>query len=129
MPTSLSGRDFLRLLGFTTEEIRYLLKFVPRIQNLKLTGTPIVTSRAEHRPAVPRRRPTRTRCAFEVGAMDLGMGVTYLGRAAPDGQEEEVHRTPPACSTVLRRHREFRGFAQSDVEERLPALPCRCGTA
>ena len=40
MPTSLSGRDFLRLLDFTTEEIEYLLKLSREFKNLKLTGTP-----------------------------------------------------------------------------------------
>ena len=40
MPTSLSGRDFLRLLDFTTEEIEYLLKLSREFKNLKLTGHP-----------------------------------------------------------------------------------------
>ena len=40
MPTSLSGRNFLKLLDFTPDEIRYLIKLSKEFKNLKLTGTP-----------------------------------------------------------------------------------------
>ena len=99
MPTSLSGRHFLRLLDFTTEEIEYLLKLSREFKNLKLTGTPHRYLEGKNIVLLFQKTSTRTRCAFEVGAMDLGMGVTYLvlGRFY-DGIE-------------------FRGFAQTDVEE------------
>ena len=78
MPTSLSGRDFLRLLDFTTEEIEYLLKLSREFKNLKLTGTPHRYLEGKNIVLLFQKTSTRTRCAFEVGAMDLGMGVTYL---------------------------------------------------
>ena len=80
MPTSLSGRDFLRLLDFTTEEIEYLLKLSREFKNLKLTGTPHRYLEGKNIVLLFQKTSTRTRCAFEVGAMDLGMGVTYLDR-------------------------------------------------
>ncbi|MFR1638017.1 MAG: hypothetical protein ACLSVD_01920 [Eggerthellaceae bacterium] len=84
---------------------------------------PIVTSRARTSSCCSRRRPP-ARCAFEVGAMDLGMGVTYLDRAAPDGQKESIEDT----AHVLDRFYdgiEFRGFAQSDG--RAGCRRCRAG--
>ena len=60
---------------------------------------------------------TRTRCAFEVGAMDLGMGVTYLDPGSSQmGKKESIEDT----ARVLGRFYdgiEFRGFAQTDVED------------
>ena len=57
MPTSLSGRDFLRLLDFTTEEIEYLLKLSREFKNLKLTGTPHRYLEARTSSCCSRRRP------------------------------------------------------------------------
>ena len=38
MPVNLSGRNFLKLLDFTTEEIEYLIKLSKEFKNLKLTN-------------------------------------------------------------------------------------------
>ena len=117
MPTSLSGRDFLRLLDFTTEEIEYLLKLSREFKNLKLTGTPHRYLEGKNIVLLFQKTSTRTRCAFEVGAMDLGMGVTYLDPGSSQmGKKESIEDT----ARVLDRFYdgiEFRGFAQSDVEE------------
>ena len=116
-PTSLSGRDFLRLLDFTTEEIEYLLKLSREFKNLKLTGTPHRYLEGKNIVLLFQKTSTRTRCAFEVGAMDLGMGVTYLDPGSSQmGKKESIEDT----ARVLDRFYdgiEFRGFAQSDVEE------------
>ena len=117
MPTSLSGRDFLRLLDFTTEEIEYLLKLSREFKNLKLTGPPHRYLEGKNIVLLFQKTSTRTRCAFEVGAMDLGMGVTYLDPGSSQmGKKESIEDT----ARVLDRFYdgiEFRGFAQSDVEE------------
>lgn len=117
MPTSLSGRDFLRLLDFSTAEIKYLLKLSREFKNLKLTGTPHRYLEGKNIVLLFQKTSTRTRCAFEVGAMDLGMGVTYLDPGSSQmGKKESIEDT----ARVLDRFYdgiEFRGFAQSDVEE------------
>ncbi len=117
MPVSLSGRNFLRLLDFTTEEIEYMLALAKNFKDLKRTGTPHRYLEGKNIVLLFQKTSTRTRCAFEVGAMDLGMGVTYLDPGSSQmGKKESIEDT----ARVLGRFYdgiEFRGFLQSDVEE------------
>ncbi|ACU94369.1 ornithine carbamoyltransferase [Cryptobacterium curtum DSM 15641] len=117
MPTSLSGRDFLKLLDFSTSEIKYLLKLSREFKNLKLTGTPHRYLEGKNIVLLFQKTSTRTRCAFEVGALDLGMGVTYLDPGSSQmGKKESIEDT----ARVLERFYdgiEFRGFAQKDVQD------------
>ncbi|NPD30335.1 ornithine carbamoyltransferase [Eggerthellaceae bacterium zg-1084] len=117
MPTSLSGRDFLKLLDFTPEEIKYLLRLSREFKNLKLTGTPHRYLEGKNIVLLFQKTSTRTRCAFEVAGADLGMGVTYLDPGSSQmGKKESIEDT----ARVLDRYYdgiEFRGFAQSDVQE------------
>ncbi len=60
---------------------------------------------------------TRTRCAFEVAAQDLGMGTTYLG---PTGSQIGMKESIADTARVLGRMYdgiEYRGFGQAIVEE------------
>lgn len=117
MPTSLSGRDFLRLLDFTTEEIEYLLKLSREFKNLKLTGTPHRYLEGKNIVLLFQKTSTRTRCAFEVGAMDLGMGVTYLDPGSSQmGKKESIEDTARVLGRMYDGI-EYRGFEQSVVEE------------
>ena len=117
MPINLSGRPFLRLLDFSTEEIEYLLKLSKNFKDLKRTGTPHRYLEGKNIVLLFQKTSTRTRCAFEVGAMDLGMGVTYLDPGSSQmGKKESIEDT----ARVLGRFYdgiEFRGFAQTDVED------------
>lgn len=117
MPTSLSGRHFLRLLDFTTEEIDYLLKLSRNFKDMKRAGVPHRYLEGKNIVLLFQKTSTRTRCAFEVGAMDLGMGVTYLDPGSSQmGKKESIEDT----ARVLGRFYdgiEFRGFAQDDVVE------------
>ena len=117
MPVNLSGRPFLRLLDFSTEEIDYLLKLSKNFKDLKRTGTPHRYLEGKNIVLLFQKTSTRTRCAFEVGAMDLGMGVTYLDPGSSQmGKKESIEDT----ARVLGRFYdgiEFRGFDQTDVEE------------
>ena len=92
MGVNLSGRSFLRLLDFTTEEIEYMLKLSRNFKDLKRTGTPHRYLEGKNIVLLFQKTSTRTRCAFEVGAMDLGHGcdLPRSGQLA-DGQEG-VHR-------------------------------------
>ncbi|WP_350453630.1 ornithine carbamoyltransferase [Slackia heliotrinireducens] len=117
MGVNLSGRHFLKLLDFTTEEIEYLLELSRNFKDLKRTGTPHRYLEGKNIVLLFQKTSTRTRCSFEVGAMDLGMGVTYLDPGSSQmGKKESIEDT----ARVLGRFYdgiEFRGFAQSDVED------------
>lgn len=117
MPTSLSGRDFLRLLDFTTEEIEYLLKLSREFKNLKLTGTPHRYLEGKNIVLLFQKTSTRTRCAFEVGAMDLGMGVTYLDPGSSQmGKKESLEDSAKVLGRFFDGI-EYRGFAQKVAED------------
>ena len=94
MPTSLSGRHFLRLLDFSTEEIEYLLKLSKNFKDMKRAGVPHRYLEGKNIVLLFQKTSTRTRCAFEVGAMDLGMGVTYLDPGSSQmGKKESIEDT------------------------------------
>ena len=117
MPTSLSGRHFLRLLDFSTEEIEYLLKLAKNFKDMKRAGVPHRYLEGKNIVLLFQKTSTRTRCAFEVGAMDLGMGVTYLDPGSSQmGKKESIEDTARGLGRFYDGI-EFRGFAQTDVEE------------
>ncbi|MCD8316559.1 MAG: ornithine carbamoyltransferase [Eggerthellaceae bacterium] len=117
MPVNLRGKSFLRILDFSRDEIDYLLKLSRNFKDLKRTGTPHRYLEGKNIVLLFQKTSTRTRCSFEVGAQDLGMGVTYLDPGSSQmGKKESIEDT----AKVLGRFYdgiEFRGFAQSDVEE------------
>ena len=81
MPLNLSGKHFLTLLDFSPEEIRYLLDLSRDFKNMKRAGVPHRYLEGKNIVLLFEKTSTRTRCAFEVGAMDLGMGRS-CGRPA-----------------------------------------------
>jgi len=117
MPVNISGQSYLRLLDFSTEQIEYLLKLSKNFKDLKRTGTPHRYLEGKNIVLLFQKTSTRTRCAFEVGAMDLGMGVTYLDPGSSQmGKKESIEDT----ARVLGRFYdgiEYRGFEQSVVED------------
>ena len=117
MGVNLSGRSFLRLLDFTTEEIEYMLKLSKNFKDLKRAGTPHRYLEGKNIVLLFQKTSTRTRCAFEVGAMDLGMGVTYLDPGSSQmGKKESIEDTARVLGRMYDGI-EFRGFDQEDVEE------------
>jgi len=117
MAVNLRGRSFLKILDFTTEEIRYLLDLSRNLKDLKRAGVTNHTLKGKNIVLLFEKDSTRTRCAFEVGAMDLGMGVTYLG---PTGSQMGKKESIADTARVLGRMYdgiEYRGFSQEIVEE------------
>ena len=116
MAVSLSGRSFLKLLDFTPAEIRYMLELSKEFKRLKLTNTPHRYLQGKNIVLLFEKTSTRTRCAFEVAGMDLGMGVTFLDPGSSQmGKKESIEDT----AKVLGRFYdgiEFRGFKQETVE-------------
>ena len=74
----LSGRNFLKLLDYSTDEILYLIDLAAELKAMKKAGERHDWLHGKNVVLLFEKTSTRTRCSFEVGAMDLGMGVTYL---------------------------------------------------
>ena len=117
MGLTLSGRHFLKLLDVTTEEIEYLLQLSADFKALKRTGTPHRYLEGKNIVLLFQKTSTRTRCAFEVGAMDLGMGVTYLDPGSSQmGKKESIEDTARVLGRMYDGI-EYRGSDQAIVEE------------
>lgn len=117
MAVNLRGRSFLKLLDFSSAEIRYLLDLSKNLKDLKRAGVVNKTLEGKNAVILFAKDSTRTRCSFEVGAMDLGMGVTYLG---PTGSQMGKKESIADTARVLGRMYdgiEYRGFEQEIVEE------------
>ncbi|MDD4000193.1 MAG: ornithine carbamoyltransferase, partial [Bacilli bacterium] len=84
MNINLKDRSFLTLLDYQPEEISYLLELSHKLKQIKRSGNPHPQLPGKNIVLLFEKDSTRTRCAFEVGAYDLGMQVTYLG---PSGSQ------------------------------------------
>ena len=116
MAISLSGRSFLKLLDFTPDEIRYLLDLSADLKARKKAGEPHRYLEGKNIVLLFEKTSTRTRCSFEVGAMDLGMGVTYLEPSSSQmGKKESIADTARVLGRMYDGI-EYRGYAQQRVE-------------
>ena len=117
MAVSLSGRSFLKLLDFTPAEIRYMLELSKEFKRLKLTNTPHRYLQGKNIVLLFEKTSTRTRCAFEVAGMDLGMGVTFLDPGSSQmGKKESIEDTAKVLGRMYDGI-EYRGFDQELVEQ------------
>ena len=117
MGVNLSGRSFLKLLDFSTEEIEYLLKLAKNFKDMKRAGVPHRYLEGKNIALLFQKTSTRTRCSFEVGGHDLGMGVTYLDpKSSQMGKKESIEDTARVLGRMFDGI-EFRGYAHADVEE------------
>ena len=117
MPQSLSGRSFLKLLDFTPDEIRYLIKLGHEFKRMKMAGTPHRYLEGKNIVLLFEKTSTRTRCSFEVAGHDLGMGVTYLDPAGSQmGKKESIADTARVLGRMFDGI-EYRGYGQEIVEE------------
>ncbi len=117
MPMNLSGKSLLTLLDFSAEEIGYLLDLAASFKTMKYAGVPHRYLEGKNIVLLFEKTSTRTRCAFEVGAMDLGMGVTYLDPGSSQmGKKESIEDTARVLGRMYDGI-EYRGFEQSVVEE------------
>lgn len=114
---NLKGRNFLKLLDFTPEEIGYLLELSADLKAKKKSGTPVDHFRGKNIALIFEKTSTRTRCSFEVAAHDLGMGVTYLDPSGSQiGKKESIADTARVLGRMYEGI-EYRGFGQDIVEE------------
>jgi ornithine carbamoyltransferase len=117
MPVNLKNRSFLKLLDFTPEEIKFLLKLSADLKSAKYSGTEQQKLKGKNIALIFEKTSTRTRCAFEVAAFDQGANVSYLG---PSGTQIGAKESMKDTARVLGRMYdaiEYRGYGQSIVEE------------
>ncbi len=114
---NLKGRDFLKLLDFTGEEIAELIALAKTLKAQKKAGIPHRLCEGKNIALIFEKTSTRTRCSFEVAARDLGMGVTYLDPTGSQiGKKESIADTARVLSGIYDGI-EYRGYGQTIVEE------------
>ena len=112
----LKGRHFLKLLDYTPEEIEYLLDLAADLKERKKKGIRVDYLASKNIVLIFEKTSTRTRCAFEVAAHDLGMGTTYLDpKSSQMGKKESIEDTAKVLGGMFEGI-EYRGFAQETVE-------------
>ncbi len=117
MSVNLKGRHFLKLLDFTPAEAHYLLDLSDELKRAKREGRETRRLGGLNLALIFEKGSTRTRCAFEVAALDQGAHAVYLG---PSGTQIGHKETMKDTARVLGRMFdgiEYRGFAQTTVEE------------
>ena len=117
MPCNLRNRNFLTLMDFSPQEIGFLLDLALNLKKAKYAGTEQQRLKGKNIALIFEKDSTRTRCAFEVAALDQGAHVTYLG---PTGSQMGKKESVADTARVLGRMYdgiEYRGFGQEIVEE------------
>ena len=114
----LKGRNFLKLLDFTPEEILYLIDLAADLKKKKKNGELTQDMhRGKNVALIFEKTSTRTRCSFEVAAHDLGMGTTYLDPSGSQiGKKESIADTARVLGRMYDGI-EYRGYGQDIVEE------------
>ena len=113
----LKGRNFLTLKDFTPDEITYMLDLAADLKEKKKKGIPVDHYKGKNIALIFEKTSTRTRCAFEVAAHDLGMGCTYLDPTGSQiGKKESIADTARVLGRMFEGI-EYRGYSQEIVEE------------
>lgn len=114
---NLKGKSFLKLLDFSTEEIEYLINLAADLKDKKKKGVAHRICEGKNIALIFEKTSTRTRCAFEVAAYDLGMGCTYLDPTGSQiGKKESIADTARVLGRMYDGI-EYRGFGQEIVEQ------------
>jgi len=117
MAYNLRNRNFLKLLDFSPKEMKFLINLSEDLKKAKYAGTEQQCLKGKNIALIFEKASTRTRCAFEVAALDQGANITYLG---PTGSHIGKKETMKDTARVLGRMYdgiEYRGFGQDIVEE------------
>jgi len=104
-------------MDFTPKEIQYLLDLSLELKKAKYAGTEQQKLKGKNIALIFEKDSTRTRCAFEVAALDQGAHTTYLGPTGSQlGKKESVADTARVLGRMYDGI-EYRGFGQEIVEE------------
>ena len=111
------GKSFLKLLDFTPDELAYLIDLSADLKAKKKAGIPHRLCEGKNIALIFEKTSTRTRCAFEVAAADLGMHPVYLDPSGSQiGKKESIADTARVLGRMFDGI-EYRGFGQELVEE------------
>lgn len=111
------GRDFLRILDFSEDELHYMLSVAKKFKEYKQIGKAHKVFPNKNIAILFEKTSTRTRCSFEVAGYDLGMGVTYLDPTGSQmGHKESIVDTARVLSRIYEGI-EYRGFDQQIVDD------------
>ena len=114
---NLKGKHFLKLLDFTPAEIEGLIDLAAELKQKKKAGIPHRLCEGKSIALIFEKTSTRTRCAFEVAAADLGMHPVYLDPSGSQiGKKESIADTARVLGRMFDGI-EYRGFGQQIVEE------------
>ena len=114
---TLKGKNFLKLLDFSAEEINYLMDYADDLKTLKKSGLQHRICEGKNIALIFEKTSTRTRCSFEVAAADLGMHPVYLDPSSSQlGKKESIADTARVLGRIFDGI-EYRGFGQERVEE------------
>ena len=123
MAVNLKGRDFLKLLDFSEEEILYLLDLAADLKDKKKKGIPHRICEGRNIALIFEKTSTRTRCSFEVAGHDLGMGTTYL-----DPSGSQIGKKESIADTARRSLRNWQNTVRfrSGTDSPTSSIPLRC---
>jgi ornithine carbamoyltransferase len=122
----LKGRNFLKLMDYTPEEITYLIDLSQELKEKKKKGIRHDDLTGKNIALIFEKTSTRTRCSFEVAAHDLGMHVTYLDPSGSQiGKKESIADTARVLGRMFDGI-EYRGYGQEIVEELAKYAGCFC---
>ena len=114
---NLKGKNFLKLLDLSSEEIQGLLDLAADLKAKKKAGIPHKLCEGKNIALIFEKTSTRTRCSFEVAGHDLGMGVSYLDPSSSQiSKKESIADTARVLGRMFDGI-EYRGFGQEIVEE------------
>ena len=117
MAYNLKNRSFLKLLDFSPKEIKFLLDLATDLKKAKYSGTEQQRLKGKNIVLLFAKDSTRTRCAFEVAALDQGAHITYLGPSGSQMGKKESMRDTARVLGRMYDGIEYRGYGQNIVEE------------
>jgi len=110
------GKSLLTWLDYSSEDFAYFLQLSDRLKKEKQNGIIHRKHGGKQIVLLFQKDSTRTRCAFEVAAHDLGMNVTYIGSSGSQmGVKESIMDTARVLGRMYQGI-EFRGYRHEDVE-------------
>ena len=113
----LKGKNFLKLLDFSTEEISGLIDLAEKLKAEKKAGISHKKYEGKNIALIFEKTSTRTRCSFEVAAADLGIHPVYLDpKSSQIGKKESIADTARVLGRMFDGI-EYRGFGQEIVDE------------
>ena len=112
----INQNHLLTLLDYSPEEILELIDLARDLKDKKRKGIPHRYLEGKNVVLLFEKDSTRTRCAFEVAASDLGMSAVYIGSSGSQmGKKESIKDTARVLGRMFDGI-EYRGYEQKTVE-------------